>query len=301
MKFLITGATGLIGKEIVRLCKERGHTVYYLTTNKQKIIKTDNYQGFYWNPDQGIIDAKCLEGVDVIINLAGASIAKRWTSSYKKVILDSRVKSLQLLHSLLSKNKNNVKQLISSSAIGIYPSSLTKEYTEDNSELNKSFLGKVVDVWEKEADNFTAIGLEVSKVRIGVVLSKKEGALEQMAKPVKYGVGAPLGNGKQYLSWIHIEDVAKIFLHITENNLIGTFNAVGNNPATNAQITKAIAENLKKPLWLPNVPAFMLKLLLGEMASIVLESQKVGNKKIIETGFNFKFKTLESALNDCFN
>lgn len=301
MKFLITGATGLIGKEIVRLCKERGHTVYYLTTNKQKIIKTDNYQGFYWNPDQGIIDAKCLEGVDVIINLAGASIAKRWTSSYKKVILDSRVKSLQLLHSLLSKNKNNVKQLISSSAIGIYPSSLTKEYTESFDKINNSFLGKVVELWEKEADNFTAIGLEVSKVRIGVVLSKTGGALEQMAKPVKYGVGAPLGSGKQYLSWIHIEDVARIFLHIAENNLISTFNAVGNNPVTNTQITRAIAKNLKKPLWMPNVPTFILKLLLGEMASIVLESQKVSNKKMIETSFNFKFNTLESALNDCFN
>ncbi|MCB0486196.1 MAG: TIGR01777 family oxidoreductase [Flavobacteriaceae bacterium] len=301
MKFLITGATGLIGKEIVRLCKEKGHTVHYLTTNEQKIAKTDNYQGFYWNPDKGIIDAKCLERVDVIINLAGASIAKRWTTSYKKAIIDSRVKSLQLLYSLLSKNNNNVKQLISSSAIGIYPSSLTKEYTEDNSEINKSFLGKVVDVWEKETANFTAIGLEVSKVRIGVVLSKTGGALEQMAKPVKYGVGAPLGNGKQYLSWIHIEDVARIFLHIAENNLIGAFNAVGNNPVTNAKITKTIAKSLKKPLWLPNVPAFMLKLLLGEMASIVLESQKVSNKKIIETGFNFKFSSLESAVNDCFS
>ena len=132
-------------------------------------------------------------------------------------------------------------------------------------------------------------------------MSKTGGALEQMAKPVKYGVGAPLGNGKQYLSWIHIEDVARIFLHIAENNLIGAFNAVGNNPVTNAKITKTIAKSLKKPLRLPNAPAFMLKLLLGEMASIVLESQKVSNKKIIETGFNFKFSSLESAVNDCFS
>ncbi|MCB0475640.1 MAG: TIGR01777 family oxidoreductase [Flavobacteriaceae bacterium] len=298
MKVLITGATGLLGTEIVKLCIEKGYHVNYLTTRKRKIRSEARLRGYYWNPYNKDIDKSCIEGVDMIINLAGASISKRWTATYKSRILSSRTASLKVLYNLVSSTPNQVKQLISASAIGIYPSSLTEKYGEDTLTVNASFLGTVVLTWEQAADEFKNLGLEVTKLRIGVVLSSKGGALEPLIKPVKFGVGSPLGSGKQYQSWIHIDDLTRIFLYVMEQQCSGVYNAVASKPVTNEALTKVLAKQLHRPLWLPKVPAFMLKLILGEMATIVLESQYVLNDKIKSSGFEFEFDTIEHAVKD---
>lgn len=301
MAILITGATGLIGSEIVKHCHKHNIVVHYLTTSKEKLEKQPNYKGFYWNPGENKIDASCFSNVDTIINLAGASISERWTSSYKKKILDSRLQSLELLRSSLSQIDHQVKHIISASAIGIYPDSLTNYYEEDFSATSPSFLGKVVQKWEMKADEFTALNLMVSKVRIGLVLSDKGGALPPMVKPIKLGLGAAFGKGTQWQSWIHIEDLARLFIYIADEKLEGIYNGVAPNPITNNDLTKATAKQLEKPLILPNIPEFAMKLILGEMHILLFESQRVSSKKIEEEGFTFNYANLQPALEDLLN
>ena len=301
MNILIAGATGLVGNAITDLCKERGYFVHYLTTNKTKIKSTSILKGFYWDPKTQEIDTNCLNGIDAIINLAGASVSKRWSATYKKEIEDSRIDSVRLLHKLLSENEHKVQYFTSASAMGIYPSSYTNEYVESYDKINPTFLGNVVHQWEKEIDKIQALDIEVSKLRIGIVLSNKGGALLEMIKPIKLGFGAAIGNGQQQQSWIHIEDLAEMFLYVIEKKLLGTYNAVSSNPITNMEMTKAIARRLKKSLWLPNIPAFVMKLILGEMSAIVLESQNLNNSKILKKGFTFKYGTLEKALDNCLS
>lgn len=298
MRILITGATGLIGNEIVKLCREQQIGVHYLTTSKSKIEEEEDCRGFYWNAKQGDIDIHCFEGVGAIIHLAGAPISEPWTSSYKTEILESRILTGNLLFNTLQKNKHQVKQFISASGINIYPSDYDNTYTEDSSETATTFLGNVVRSWEEVADKFYIGGVKVAKIRTGMVLDSKEGALPKLVKPVKFGVGAPLASGKQWQSWIHIEDIARVYMHVLTKSLEGSFNAVSPDPVTNKQMTKAIANHLNKPLLLPNVPKFMLELALGERATLVLESQKVSSYKIEVQGFEFKYPDIESALND---
>lgn len=297
-KILITGATGLIGRELVKQCLDVGFSVNYLTTSKQKIKNTENYKGFYWNPKEGEIDKKAFEGTSAIINLVGATIAKRWTKKYKKVILDSRVESMNLLYNTLLNIEHDIVHFISASGISIYPNSKTKLYTEENEEVDDTFLAEVVVAWEKAATKFKNLGMEVSKVRTGVVLAKEEGALPKLVKPIKLGVGASLGDGNQWQSWIHIEDIVGIYLFILINQLEGKYNAVAPNPVQNKKMTKLIAAQLNNPLWLPNIPAIFLKIALGEMSVLVLEGQLVSSKKIQELGYNFKFYNIESTLQD---
>lgn len=298
MRVLITGATGLIGSKITGLCHKNGIKVNYLSTSKNKIQEKENYRGFYWNPSSGDIDADCLQGVGAIINLAGANIFQPWTKKAKAEILNSRVNSLNTLYKTLNENEHEVGHLISASAIGIYPSSLQKMHFEDERAVDDSFLGEVTQKWEAAAERFNGLEIRVSKVRIGLVLSNKGGALAQMKKPIKFNMGAALGSGKQWQSWIHIEDLARIFLYILQNGLSGVYNAVAPNPVTNSTLTQQLAKTMDKNIWLPNVPAFALKLLMGEMSSIILSSQLVSCKKIRETGFSFHYINLERALRD---
>ena len=298
MRVLITGATGLIGSVIVKNCHNKGIAVNYLTTSKSKIENTPNYQGFYWNPSKAVIDVNSIKDVDAIIHLVGASISKRWTKAHKQAIISSRLETTALLHETVKNNPNNITQIISASAIGYYPDSLTKYYSEDEKQISNSFLGRVVQEWEQAVDTFSTLNILVSKIRIGVVFSKKGGAFPQLAKPIKLGVGAAMGNGKQWMSWIHLDDLTNIFLHVLEHNLEGVYNGVAPNPATNQSITKAIAKQLKRPLILPNIPKFALKLILGEMHIILFESQRVSSKKIEESGFEFKYVNLEAAIQE---
>ena len=302
MKVLITGATGLVGQAIVKVLHDQGIAVNYLTTRKDKISHSEEYRGYYWNPNKGEIDVDCFKNVSAIINLAGASIAKRWTPLRKKRILSSRIKSLRTLYKGMEQvDISLVDSFVSASAIGIYPNSLSKFYDEHETEVDDSFVGEVAQKWESEVDSFKKFHINVSKVRIGIVLSTKGGALPQMAAPIKNFVGAPLGNGDQWQSWIHIEDLAQMFVFIIENNLKGVYNAVAPNPVTNAKMTKELARALDRPLWMPNVPKFSLKLLLGEMAYLLFSSQRVSCKKIEKEGFGFQYPNICVALQELYS
>ena len=298
MTVLITGATGLVGQELVNLLLQNGYTIHYLSTSKSKLVSQNNYKGFFWNPKKSEIDTNALTGVEVIIHLAGASVAKKWTTAYKEEIIESRVLSTQLLYQTLQKNSHQVKQIISASAVGIYPDSLTDIYHETDLDIDVSFLGNVVKQWENEVSQFEKLEIIVSKIRIGIVLAKNGGALQEMAKPIKYGVGAAFGSGEQYQSWIHVQDLVAIFQFVMENQLAGVYNGVAPYPVTNSELTKAIAKTLGKPLFLPNIPKFAMKLILGEMHQILFSSQHVSCRKLLDENFQFKFASLDKALND---
>ena len=307
MRVLITGATGLIGSEIVRLCQSQKIAVNYLTTSKAKIASKEDYKGFYWNPERGVIDSKCFNGITGIINLAGASISNRWTDRYKEIIRSSRVNTLRTLHTALLKHRtaqpenfNNITSFVSASAIGIYPNSLSNYYTEEETEVDDSFLGEVVRLWEREADAFKEFNFSVAKVRIGLVMSSNGGALPELAKPIKAYVGAAFGSGQQWQSWVHITDLARIFLFVLDHKLSGIYNGVGPNPITNNKLVKQIAKVLNKPLWLPNIPKFAMSTLLGEMSYILFASQRVSCKKIEEAGFAFNHMNVCMALDKIY-
>ena len=296
MKVLVTGATGLIGTELVSLLLQNGISVNYLTTSKNKIVNKLNYNGFYWSPEKGIIDENCLMEVDSIINLAGANISKRWTNSYKQEIIESRLLSSALLFNAIKNNPNQVKQIVSASGTSIYPNSDTVIYDENSTQVNNSFLGNVVIKWEESTDKFASLGLKVCKLRTGIVLSSKGGALVEMLKTIKIGLGSSFGSGKQIQTWIHIHDIASLYFFAIKNNLDGVYNAISPNPVSNEELTVAISKVLKKPLFMPNIPKFIMKLILGEMHELLFENRNLSAKKIIDKGFVFKYKTIDEAL-----
>ena len=298
MKILIAGATGLIGKELVHQCHEARISIHYLTTRRDKIVAQENYKGFYWNPVAGEIDLEAFDGIEAIVNLAGATVAKRWTTNHKINIVESRIRTTALLYESVKKLELNISQYISSSGISYYPSSRKQLYTEEHPQASNSFLGKVTQEWEAAADLFSTLKIPVAKVRTGIVLSGNGGALPQITRPIKMGLGAALGSGEQWQSWIHIEDIAGIYLFLLKHKSSGVYNGVSPSPVTNAKMTKTIASHLKKPLWLPKIPAFVLKLFLGKMGSLAFESQLVSAKKIEEEGYLFHYVNLEKAIED---
>lgn len=296
MRVLVTGATGLIGKDVVKHCLEQGMDVHYLTTDISKIIKEHKYRGYYWNPSKKEIDATCLQGVEAIIHLAGASISKRWTKKNKRAILSSRVESTQLLVDTLIKHPHRVKHVISASAIGIYPDSLSNYYDESHSAGDDTFLSRVVRQWEAAVEAFSTLKIAVSKIRIGVVLSDRGGVLPAMIKPMRLGLGTAFGSGNAWQSWIHITDVSRIFLYVLTHHLQGVYNAVAPNPVTHQDFIKHCGRVLNKPLWLPNIPKGIMKLVLGDMHLLLFLSQRVSCKKIEAAGFEFRYHHLQPAL-----
>ncbi|MBW1295602.1 TIGR01777 family oxidoreductase [Aquimarina litoralis] len=298
MKVLITGATGLIGQEIVRLCHQSNIDVNYLTTSKNKLISQNNYKGYYWNPSSGEIDLDCFQDVEIIIHLVGATVAKRWTNRYKQEIIDSRIITTSLLVESLKTIKHSVRQIVSASAIGIYPDSFQNYYMEDSEEVDNGFLGQVVQKWESSVLEFQTLDIEVTLLRIGLVLSHKGGAFPKIINPIKKGIGAVFGNGKQWQSWIHVEDLVGMFLHVVQEEIYGLYNAVAPNPISNHKLTHAIAEALHKKILLPGIPRFMMKLILGEMHMLLFSSQRVCCDKIMKTGFNFKYDNITHAVED---
>ncbi len=292
MNILISGGTGLVGGELTRLLTDNGHRVTILSRKKM------NKPGFVqWDINNNYLQDGAFDGIDTIIHLAGEGIAdKLWTDQRKVEIIESRVKSTRLLFEHLSKNNHQVKAFISSSAIGYYSDRGDLLLTEDDSP-SKDFLGTTCIAWENEVNKIEKLGIRTVKLRTGIVLSLKGGALKQMILPFRFHLGSPLGNGKQWMSWIHLNDLCTMFKFAAENtNLSGVYNAVAPNPVTNYEFSKQLAEVMHKRFWAPNIPAFILKIIFGEMSAVVLGSTRVSSKKIESSGYSFKFTTLNEAL-----
>lgn len=298
MKVLITGATGFIGQKLSKLLISNNIAVNYLTTSKTKIESKPHYQGFYWNPDEGKIDENCLIGVDAIIHLAGANIAKRWTNAYKQEIIESRVLSSNLLFNTLKKNPHQVRHIISASGTAIYPDSFDKIYTETETEIADGFLSNVVVKWEQSVNQFLLQNIMVCKVRTGIVYDTTGGALAEILKPIKLGIGSSYGSGKQVQSWIHINDVVNMYYFLLKNAKQGTYNAVAPQTITDQKLTKTIARILKKPLFMPNIPRFIMQLILGDMCELLFTNKNISSQKVINEGFVFQFPDIETALQD---
>jgi uncharacterized protein (TIGR01777 family) len=258
-------------------------------------------KSYLWNVDKGEIDAACITGVDTIVHLAGAGVAeKRWTKKRKQEIIESRTKSIQLIYDLLKEKNNVVKSVVSASATGFYGDRDGQLLTE-NTVPGEDFLAETCIKWEAAVDEGAELGLRIVKLRTGIVLDEDGGALPQMANPVKWGVGSPLGSGRQWMPWIHWQDVVDLYFYaITNAKLKGVYNMVAPNPVTNKDFTKILARQLHRPLWAPNVPAFLLKLLFGEMSIVILGSTKVTCQKIEEAGFKFKYTELAAALKEIY-
>lgn len=293
---LITGGSGLIGKRLTELLLQQGHRVSHLGRTKHD----GSVKSFTWNIDQRQIEPEALQGIDAIVHLAGAGIAdKPWTDERKREILESRTNSTRLLYDELKKGSHTVKTFISASAMGYYGFENQEEIFKEENPPGKDFQALVAQQWEKEVDTLGALGIRVVKIRTGIVLSEKGGALKELMRPVKFYVGAPLGSGDQYMSWIHIDDHCGIFVKTMEDQKMeGVYNSVAPNPTTNRAFTNAIAKTIHKPLFLPPIPSFVLKFLLGEMAELVLYGNRVSADKIHQAGYEFKFEYVEDALQD---
>jgi uncharacterized protein (TIGR01777 family) len=297
-KVLISGGTGLIGTALTRLLQSKGYQVAHLSRSSGE---KNGVKAWKWDYKKKILEPGAMEGVYAIVHLAGAGIAdKRWTDARKKEIIDSRVETAGLLYQALKNSGSNPTVFVSASGINYYGSISTEKVFVESDPPSDSFIGECCRKWEAAADLFAPI-CRVVKLRTGVVLSPKGGALEKISLPVKYGFGAALGSGKQYMPYIHIDDLAQMYLAAIEDEQIqGAYNASNGDHITNSQLTKEIAAALKRPLWLPNVPGFAMKLALGELSEILLEGSRASADKIKATGFSFQHPDIRTALGDIY-
>jgi uncharacterized protein len=291
---LISGASGLIGKRLTSLLLTNGYQVRHLSRVKKNV---PNVKCFIWNVEQKTMDIAALDGCNYIIHLAGEGIAdERWTDDRKKKIIDSRVNSAQLLYDKAIEAKSPLKAFVSASGINYYGINTTDKIHIETDQPAADFIGNCCVLWEKQADLFGKI-CRVVKFRTAVVLAKEGGALKKIAAPVKLGLGSALGKGSQFVPWIHIDDIANLYFYAIKNQkLVGVFNATSSEHVTNNELTKAIAKALQKPFFMPNIPAFFIKLIFGEMGNLVLEGSRASNKKIIDEGFVFEYDKLEKAI-----
>ena len=300
---LITGGTGMVGQQLTGLLLSKGYDVIWLSRSRgEKQIDGKTIQIASWNLKEQTIDEIAIQQADHIIHLAGAGVAeKRWTAERKQEILDSRTQSSALLVKALKTIPNKIQSVISASAIGWYgPDEDNKSahsFTEDMPAY-PDYLGSTCKAWEESIAPVTDLGKRLVKLRIGIVLSATGGALTEFKKPLSAGVAAILGSGKQMISWIHVKDLCNMFLYAIENqSMQGTFNAVAPHPVSNKELTITLAKQKNGSRYIPfYVPAFLLKIVLGEMSIEVLKSATVSSRKIEEQGFRFTYPTVQQAL-----
>ena len=297
MKILITGGSGLVGSSLTKVLLDKNYDVAILTRNPSSDLDVKQY---FWDPSKLLIDEDALVDVDCIVHLAGTNISdRRWTKKQKKEIYSSRVESAEFLYQKIKELDITLKYFISSSAVGWY-GTLTSDqiYTEQDHNAN-DYLGKLCFLWEAKADQFINLGCQVSKVRTGIVLSSNGGVLPKFMFPIIWWLGSALGSGKQFIPWIHIDDLCTIYTNLI-NEFIppGVYNGVAPEIITNNDLTCIIAEVLNKPLWLPNIPSWVLKIIFGKMSSILLYGSRISSKKLIQSGFKFKYSSIRSAINN---
>lgn len=294
-KVLITGGSGFVGSHLTPLFQGMGHEVVHLSHRRpsgEEEVKT-----FFWDLESRTIDEEAFEGVSSIVHLAGAGVMdQRWTHEYKQKIEDSRVVGADLLVEGMKKMEKPPHTFISASAIGYYGTKTSDHVFTEEDPPGDDFLANVTAKWENAVDEASDIS-RVVKLRTGLVLDKDEGPLPQIARPVKFGVGAPLGSGKQYMPWIHILDICRAYLFaLHSENMEGAYNAVAPQHVTNEEVTHSLAKVLKRPVFLPGIPGGIMKLAMGERGAIALEGSPVSCEKLQEEGFEFKYPTLMEAL-----
>ena len=290
----------MVGKSLTKALVQKGYKIIILsrTTNGKTPSPSVSYAS--WNVKEQQINLEALQAADHIIHLAGAGVvAKKWTAAYKKEIQESRTESSRLIFEALKNNSNKIKTIVSASAVGWYGADAepVRPFIEDDA-ADESFLGQTCKRWEAGIEPVTTLGKRLVKLRIGIVLSNDGGALVEFKKPLQFGVAAILGNGKQIVSWIHIDDLCSLFIRgIEDESLSGSYNAVAPNPVSNKALTITLAKAMKGKFFIPmHVPAFVLKIMMGQRSIEVLKSTTVSCKKIQDTGFDFTFKTIEAAL-----
>jgi hypothetical protein len=299
MKIFMTGGTGFVGTTLTKRLTQEGHQVTILTRSLPEdplLPKGASY--LEGDPtEQGAWQETVAEH-EVIINLAGASIFRRWSDTAKEMIRDSRTLTTQNLVEAISARKGKETLLLSTSAIGYYGFHEDEELVEESAP-GDSFLASLAQEWESAALKAEAFGAKVALLRFGIILGKNGGALRQMVPLFSMYLGSPLGHGEQWFSWIHEEDLAGIYAHlIAQKNISGPINCTAPNPVRNMELTKALGEALGKPTFLPAVPGFMIRMIMGEFGSVLLEGQKVLPKRLLDTGFQFKFPKIKRALQD---
>ncbi|MFB3388953.1 TIGR01777 family oxidoreductase [Flavobacterium sp. LAR06] len=293
---LLTGGTGFIGKHLTDVLIESGFTVSILSRSSRENTPSITY--YKWNLKDNFIEKDAILNADYIIHLAGEGIVeKRWTKRRKKAILESRIKPIELIYSILKENNKTLVAFISASAVGIYGAITSQEICTENTPPANDFLGTTCQKWEHAADQIALLGIRTVKIRTGIVLGKDEGFLKKIAPGFKAGFGAILGSGKQYLPWIHVEDLCQIYLKaIVDTEMQGPYNATITDNTTNATLSRILAHLYGYSIWLPNIPEFLIKLALGEMSIAVLKGQRISSEKIQEAGFEFQYKDIEATL-----
>jgi uncharacterized protein len=301
MKIAIAGGTGFVGKALVNELSKYDHEIVILTRQARKSNEKANIRYTQWLTDDAnpVMD---LQDTDIFINLAGESInSGRWTEERKSKILSSRIEAVDAVLDIINQLDRKPRALINASAIGIYGASETKVFTENNEKLGTDFLAETVVKWEQEASKAVPLGIRTVLCRFGIILEKDAGALPKMLMPYKWFMGGNIGSGKQWMSWIHLADVVKGILFAIENEQIqGPVNFTAPHPVMMSDFGKTLAEVLNRPHWLP-VPSFALRLLLGEMSTLVVDGQKVLPNKLLDHGFQFQYPNLEKALKNIFS
>lgn len=296
---LITGGTGFVGRHLTDLLVANGFSVSILSRSKK--ANTENIFYYTWDVEKQFIEEEAIQKADYVIHLAGANIGeKRWTEKRKEEIVSSRELSAQLIYNSLLKYNKNVEAFVSASAVGIYGAMNGRAICSEEMQPMNDFLGLTCQKWEGAANQFEKLGIRTVKIRTGLVMGKEDGFLKKLVPIFKLRLGSALGTGKQYMPWIHINDLCRIYLEALKNPLMsGAYNAAVTDDTTNQLFSKTLAKLYGYAMWLPNVPSFLIKIALGEMAKLVLTGRRVSSGKIEKLGFQFQFQKLEEALKDC--
>ncbi|TDO69839.1 hypothetical protein EV143_11313 [Flavobacterium chryseum] len=295
---LLTGGSGFVGKHLTEVLIAAGFSVSVLSRSDRKNTPLVTY--YKWDIKSDFIEEEAVLKADYIIHLAGEGIVEsRWTEKRKKAILESRTKPIELIYSVLRNNNKILDAFVSSSAVGIYGADTSQEICTEETPPANDFLGTTCQKWESAVDTINSLRIRTVKIRTGIVLGRDEGFLKKITPSFKAGFGAILGSGKQYIPWIHIEDLCQIYAKaLTDFEMNGPYNATVTNNTTNAKLSRILAHLYGYKIWLPKIPAFVLQLILGEMSIAILEGKRVSSEKIQKAGYEFQFTDIEVALSN---